>query len=89
MDNIVNELAFDDKFGSEVFEPTDFFRIYYYRGFDVWGDIFKIVLVLAPVPDPVSGKRPGIYFEEEGIEIWHNDVSEYVAIYICCSGKSS
>jgi hypothetical protein len=71
IDNIVNELALDDKFGSEVFEPTDFFGINDWCGFDVRRDIFKVILALAPVPDPVFGKRPGIYFEEKGIEFWH------------------
>ncbi len=40
-------------------------------GFDIRGDVFKIVLALAPVPDPVFGEGPGIYFEEEGIQVWH------------------
>jgi hypothetical protein len=73
IDDIVNELALDDKFGSEVLEPPDFFRINNWCGFDVWGDVFKIVLTLAPVPDPVFRERPGIDFEKEGIEIWHID----------------
>ncbi|MDO9033733.1 MAG: hypothetical protein Q7U51_00825, partial [Methanoregula sp.] len=35
------------------------------------GDVVEIVLALAPVPDPVFGKRPGIYFKEEGIQLNH------------------
>jgi len=58
IDDIVNELALDNKPGSKVLEPPDFFRIYDWCGFDVRGDIFKIVLALAPVPDPVFSKRP-------------------------------
>ncbi|MDP2797349.1 MAG: hypothetical protein Q8N94_07555 [Methanoregula sp.] len=38
---------------------------------DIGGDVFKIILALAPVPYPVFGEGPGIYFEEEGIEIGH------------------
>jgi hypothetical protein len=65
VDDIVNELALDDKFGSEVLEPPDFFRIYNCIRFDIRGDVFKIVLALAPVPDPVFCEGPGIYFEEK------------------------
>jgi hypothetical protein len=67
IDDIVNELALDDKFGSEVLEPPDFFGINDWCGFDIRGNVFKIVLALAPVPDPVFGKGPGIYFEEKGV----------------------
>lgn len=35
------------------------------------GDVFKIVLALATVPDPVFGEGPGIYFEKEWVEVWH------------------
>ena len=65
IDDIVNELALDNKFGGEFLEPPDFFRINNWCGFDVGGDVFKIVLALAPVPDPVFGEGPGIYFEEK------------------------
>ena len=65
IDDIMNELALNDKLGSEVLEPPDFFGINNWLGFDVRGDVFKIVLALAPVPDPVFGERPGIYFEEK------------------------
>ena len=71
INNIVNELALHNEFGSEVFEPPDFFRINFGSGLDVGSDVFKIVLALTPVPDPVFGKGPGIYFEEKGIEFWH------------------
>ena len=65
IDDIVNELPLHDKLGREVLEPPDFFGMYYWYGFDVWGDVFKIVLALAPVPDPVFCERPGIYLEEK------------------------
>jgi hypothetical protein len=71
IDNIVNELALDDKFGSEVLEPPDFFGIYDCCGFDVRGDVFKIVLALAPVPDPVPRVGPGIGFEEKFVQLCH------------------
>jgi hypothetical protein len=69
--DIMNELALNDKFGSEILEPPDFFGINDWCGFDVWGDVFKIVLALAPVPDPVFREGPGIYFEEKGIQLCH------------------
>ena len=65
VNDIVDELTLDDELGSEVLEPPDFFGINNWLGFDVRGDVFKIVLALAPVPDPVFGERPGIYFEEK------------------------
>jgi hypothetical protein len=71
VDDIMNELALDDKFRREVLEPPYFFGINDWCGFDVWGDVFKIVLALAPVPDPVFGKRPGIDCEEKRIQIHH------------------
>jgi len=83
IDDIMNELALDNEFGGEVLEPPDFFRINDWCGFDVRGDIFKIVLALAPVPDPVFGKGPGIYFEEKGIQLWHIVWLERITIYIC------
>jgi hypothetical protein len=82
VDNIVNELALHDKFGSERLEPPDFFRINDRCGFDIGGDVFKIVLALAPVPDPVSGEGPGIYFEEEGIQLCHMFLLRTVAKYL-------
>jgi hypothetical protein len=69
----VDELALDDKFGGKVLEIPDFFRIYYLIGFDIRRNVLVIVLPLAPVPDPVFGKGPGIDFEKEGIEIRHKD----------------
>jgi hypothetical protein len=83
IDDIMNELALDDKLGSEVLKPPDFFGINDWCGFDVWGNVFKIVLALAPVPDPVFGERPGIYFEEKGIQLWHMVWLERITIYIC------
>jgi len=71
VDDIVNELTLDNKFGSEVLEPPDFFGIYNWCGFEVWGDVFKIVLALAPVPDPVFGEGPGIYLEEKVVQLYH------------------
>jgi hypothetical protein len=71
IDDIVNELPLHDKLGRKVLEPPDFFRIYHRLGFDIRGDVFKIVLALAPVPDPVFCKRPGIYLEEESVQICH------------------
>jgi len=71
VDDIVDELALDDKFGGEVLEIPDLFRIYYRIGFDVRRDVLVIVLPLAPVPDPVPGKGPGIDFGKEGIQISH------------------
>jgi hypothetical protein len=65
VDDIVNELALDHELGGEVLEPPDFFGIYNRFGFDIRGDVFKIVLALAPVPDPVFCKRPGIDFKEK------------------------
>jgi hypothetical protein len=65
VDDIVDELTLDDKFGGEVLEPPDLFGIYNWCGFDVRGDVFKIILALAPVPDPVFCERPGIYLEEK------------------------
>jgi hypothetical protein len=56
IDDLVNELALDNEFGSKVLEPPDFFGINYGSGLDIRGDVFKIVLALAPVPDPVFGK---------------------------------
>ena len=75
IDDIVNELALHDKLGREVLEPPDFFGMYDWLGFDIRGNVFKIVLALAPVPDPVFGEGPGIDFEEKGIEVWHIDES--------------
>jgi hypothetical protein len=83
VDDIMNELALDDKFGSEVLEPPDFFGINDCRGFDIRSDIVKIILTLAPVPDPVFCKGPGIYFEEKGIQLWHMVWLERITIYIC------
>ena len=71
VDDIVNELALDNEFGREILEPPDLFRINYGRGSDVRGDVFEIVLALAPVPGPVSGEGPGIYFREEGVQVSH------------------
>jgi len=71
IDDIVNELALHNEFGSEVLEPPDFFRINDRGGFNIGGDVFKIVLPLAPVPDPVFCEGPGIYFEEKGIQLNH------------------
>jgi hypothetical protein len=71
IDDIVNELALDNEFGSEVLEPPDFFGINDGCRLDIGGDVFKIVLALAPVPDPVFGKRPGMYFEKERVKVWH------------------
>ena len=81
--DIMNKLALDNKFGSEVLEPPDFFGINDWCGFDVWGDVFKIVLALASVPDPVFREGPGIYFEEKGIQLWHMVWLERITIYIC------
>jgi hypothetical protein len=75
VDNVVNELALDNKFGCECLEPLYFFRINNRCGFDVGSDVFKIVLALASVPDPVFGKGPGIYFVEEGVQFRHNEES--------------
>jgi hypothetical protein len=58
VDDIMNELALDDELGGEVLEPPNLFGIYEGIGFDVLGDVFKIVLALAPVPDPVFGEGP-------------------------------
>ena len=85
VDNIVNELALDNEFGSEVFEPPDLFGINDRCGFDIGGDVFEVVLALAPVPDPVFGKGPGIYFEEKFVQICHIIVLETVTIYIFIS----
>ena len=82
IDDIMNELALDDKFGSEVLEPTDFFGMYDWCGFDIRGNVFKIVLALAPVPDPVLREGPGIYLEEKIIQLYHRIVLERGAIYI-------
>jgi hypothetical protein len=82
VDDIMNELALDDKLGNKVLEPPDFFGIYHCCGFDVWGNIFKIVLALATVPDPVFGEGPGIYFEKEWVEVWHRFLLGRVTIYI-------
>jgi hypothetical protein len=82
VDNIVNELALHNKFGSEVFEPPDLFGINYGSGLDVGSDIFKIVLPLAPVPDPVFGKGPGIYFREERVQLNHIFLLRTVAKYL-------
>jgi hypothetical protein len=71
IDNIVDELALDDELGCEVLEPPDFFGINHTIGFDIGGDIFEIVLALAPVPDPVFCEGPGIDLKKERIEIWH------------------
>jgi hypothetical protein len=82
VDDIMNELALDDKFGSEVLEPPDFFGINNWCGFDIRSDVFKIVLALAPVPDPVFREGPGIYFEEKGIQLCHMFLLERITIYI-------
>ena len=71
IDDIVNELALDNKFGREVLEPPDFFGMYDRCGFDIRGDVFKILLALAPVPNPVFGKRPGIYGIEKSVQLCH------------------
>jgi hypothetical protein len=81
VDDIVNELALDNKFGGEILEPPDFFRINDWCGFDVRGNVFKIVLALAPVPDPVFGEGPGIDFEEKWIQVWHTVVLGRVTKY--------
>jgi hypothetical protein len=54
--DIVNDLALDNEFGHDVLEPPDIFGIYDRGGFDIGGDVLKIVLALAPVPDPVFGE---------------------------------
>ena len=82
IDDIVNELTLDDELGSEVLEPPDFFGINNWLGFDIRGDVFKIVLVLAPVPDPVFRERPGIYLEEKFVQVWHRVVLERMMKYI-------
>ena len=66
VDNIMNELAMDSEFGREVLEPPDFFGINARCGFEIGGDVFKIVLALALVPDLVFSEGPEIYFEEKG-----------------------
>jgi hypothetical protein len=82
IDDIMNELALDNKLGREVLEPPDFFGINDGCGFDVGGDVFKIVLALAPVPDPVFREGPGIYFKEKGIQLCHIFLLERITIYI-------
>jgi hypothetical protein len=74
VDDIMDELALDDELGGEVLEPPYFFRINHTIRFDIGGDIFKIVLALAPVPDTVFSEGPGIDLEKESIEIWHNEL---------------
>jgi hypothetical protein len=71
IDDIVNELPLDDKLRREILEPPDFFGINYCSGFDVRCDVFKIVLPLATVPDPVFGERPCIDFMKKRIKICH------------------
>ena len=71
VDDIVNELALDDELGREILEPPDLFGIHHRVGPDVRGDVLKIVLALAPVPDPVFGEGPGIDLEEERIQLSH------------------
>jgi hypothetical protein len=71
IDDIVNERALDNELGGEVLEPPDFFWIYDWIGFDVLSDVLEVILALAPVPDPVFGEGPGIYFEEERIGVGH------------------
>jgi len=83
IDDIVDELALDDKLGGERLEPPDLFRVHDAIGFDIRGDVFKIVLALAPVPDPVSGEGPGIYGVEEGIQIRHRVLLGGGGIYFC------
>jgi hypothetical protein len=73
VDDIVDELALDDKLGGEVLEIPDLFRIYYWIGFDVRRDVLVIVLPLAPVPDPVFCEGPCVDREEKGIKIRHKD----------------
>jgi hypothetical protein len=82
VDNIVNELALHNKFGSEGLEPLYFFWINNRSRLDVGGDVFKIVLALAPVPDPVFGKGPGIYFVEERVQLCHIFLLRTVAKYL-------
>jgi hypothetical protein len=74
VDDIVNELALDNEFGGEVLEPPDLFGIHDRGGSDIGGNVFKIVLALAPVPDPVFCERSGIYFREEGVQVGHNEL---------------
>ena len=82
VDNIMDELPLDDKFGREVLEPPDFFGMYDWCGFNVRGNVFKIVLALAPVPGPVFCEGPGIYLEEKIVQLCHRIVLERSAIYI-------
>ncbi len=49
------------------------------------GDVFEIILALAPVPDPVFGKGSRIYFEEKIVQICHIVVLERVTINIFIS----
>lgn len=76
IDDIVDERTLDHEPGGEILEPPDLFGSYDRCGFDVRGDVFKIVLALAPVPDPVFGEGPGVDFVEEGVEVWHRIVLE-------------
>jgi hypothetical protein len=81
INDIVDELALDDKLGRKILEPPDFFGIHDCSGFDIRCDVFKIVLALAPVPDPVFGEGPGIDREKEGIELGHKNVLGSVTKY--------
>jgi hypothetical protein len=71
VDDVMDELALDYEFRLECLEPLDLFGIDNCPGFNVWGDIFEIVLALAPVPDPVFGEGPSVNCEEKWIQICH------------------
>jgi hypothetical protein len=71
INDVMNELALDDKLGCEIPEPPDFFRGNNGIGFYVLGDILEIVLPLASAPDPVFRERPSVDLEEKWIQLWH------------------
>ena len=71
VDDIMDKLALDNKLGGEVLEIPDLSWINNRPGFHIRRNVLVIILPLAPVPDPVFGKGPGIDFGKEGVQISH------------------
>jgi hypothetical protein len=65
IENIVDELALQDKPGIIHFEQPDFIDINRCRRFEIGSDIFVIVLPFASVPYAMPREGPGIYFKEK------------------------
>jgi hypothetical protein len=78
VENIVDDLALQDKPGMIIFEQPDLICVNGCRGLEVGNNIIVIILASAPVPYAVFRERPGIIFEEIIVELWH--MSHFVEV---------